>query len=105
MYIREAHQKRQFTTDDSSWSGWASWLVLWVTVKVVVCTSFVTDLQDQNPKYFSISPRLQEGTWIDDDDRSDMFRAVKCAHVEIAVEIHVAKKCDSDQNEDMFFTW
>jgi hypothetical protein len=48
---------------------------------------------------------MPEHTWIDNDNRLDMFRAMKCVHVETAVEFHVAKKCDSDQNEDVFITW
>ena len=39
---------------------------------------------------------MPERTWTDNDNRSDMFRGVKCTHVETASEIHVLKKCDSD---------
>jgi len=54
---------------------------------------------------FTISPRMPERTLTDNDNRSDMFRGVKCAHVETASEIHVFKKCDSDQNTDTFIIW
>jgi hypothetical protein len=51
---------------------------------------------------FTISPRMPERTWTDNDNRRIMFREVKCSDVEIASETHVLKKCDSDENIDMF---
>jgi hypothetical protein len=48
---------------------------------------------------FTISTRMPERTWTDNDNRSDMFRGVKCAHVETALQTHVSMKCDSDQNK------
>jgi len=45
---------------------------------------------------------MPEHTWTDSDNRSVMFRGVKCTDVETASEFHVLKKRDSDQNTDMF---
>jgi hypothetical protein len=44
----------------------------------------------------TISPRMPERTWTNNDNQSNMFRRLKCTHVETTSEIHVLKKCDSD---------
>jgi hypothetical protein len=51
---------------------------------------------------FTISPRTPERTWNDNDNRPIMLREVKCTDVEIASETNVLKKCDSDENTDLF---